>query len=82
MAEITPEARAQAIRDLEAILATLEGMSEWIDGDSSDRQRAAIMLEDAANLVRGAGWVIERLDPARVAMLAHRRMVTSPDRRF
>jgi hypothetical protein len=32
------------------------------------------MLEDAASLVRGAGWITERLDPARVAMLAHRRI--------
>jgi hypothetical protein len=74
MAELTQQGRQQAIRDLDAIEATLDGMSAWIDGGEPDRQRAAIQLEDAANLIRSTGWLIERLDPARVAMLAHRRM--------
>ncbi len=80
MGDLTPQARQQAVAHLEAIEQTLSAMSAWIDGDDPDQQRAAIHLEDATNLVRAAGWMIERLDPARVAMLAHRR-VTSPDGR-
>jgi hypothetical protein len=37
-------------------------VSVWIDGNEPDQQRAAIQLEDAANLIRSAGWLIERLD--------------------
>jgi hypothetical protein len=74
MADLSQRDREQAIAELERITDTLDRMSAWLDGDEPDRQRCAIMLEDAANLVRGAGWIVERLDPARVAMLAHRRM--------
>jgi hypothetical protein len=73
-AELTPQARQMAIAELEAIEQTLSGMSAWVDGDDPDRQRCSIYLEDASNLIRAADWMMERLDRARVAMLAHRRV--------
>ena len=74
MAEITPHDRQLAISELEHISDTLVLMGMWADGDSADRERASIALEDAARCVQAAGWLLERADRARVAELAHRRL--------
>lgn len=79
MAEISRRDRELAITELDHIERTLSAMSAWADGDSPDRERASIMLEDAAKAVMAAGWLIER-DPARVAELVHRRMTTDRHR--
>jgi len=71
---LTPQARQMAVRELEAIERTLSAMSAWVDGDSGERVRASILLEDAAQRVMAAGFLIERLDSGRVAELMHRRV--------
>ena len=73
MAELTPEGREQAVAELGRIEATLAQMSQWVDGGSPDRERCAVLLEDASLRVMAAALIIER-DPARVAELVHRRM--------
>jgi hypothetical protein len=77
MTDLTREGRRLAIITLKSIEQTLTQMSAWVDGDEADRQRTAIWLEDAAALVRSAGWTLERIDPETASQLAHRRMVTS-----
>jgi hypothetical protein len=72
-AELTPQARQMAIAELEAIERTLSAMSAWVDGDG-ERVRASILLEDAAQRVMSATFLIERLDPQRVSELMHRRV--------
>lgn len=59
---------------LARIEQTRSQMSQWVDGDDPAKQKAAILVEDAATAICAAGWVVERADPARVAMLTHRRM--------
>ena len=75
-AELTKQHREQALAWLDGIERTLSDMSAWADGDSPDRERASIALEDAARAVAAAGWLLQR-DPARVAGLVHRRTLTS-----
>jgi len=78
MAELSPHDRALAIAELERISGTLSQMSMWADGDSPDRERVSIMLEDAAKAVMAAGWLLERAGRLRVSELAHRRMSQGP----
>lgn len=72
--ELSPADCRLAIAELERIEQTLTQMCIWADGDSSDRERAAIALEDASRAVQAAGWLLERADRARVAELVHRRL--------
>jgi hypothetical protein len=74
MGEISPADRHLAIAELERIEQTLVQMSMWADGDSADRERVAIALEDASRAVQAAGWMLSRADRLRVSELAHRRM--------
>jgi hypothetical protein len=74
MAELSPHDRQLAIAELERIEQTLVQMSMWADGDSADRERCSIALEDASRAVQAAGWMLSRADRLRVAELVHRRM--------
>ena len=74
MAELSQQDRALAIAELERIEQTLTAMSMWIDGDSADRERCSIALEDAARAIQAGAYLIERADRERVAELVHRRM--------
>ena len=71
---LSPTDRKLAISELERIEQTLTLMCAWADGDSTDRERVAIALEDAARSVQAAGWLLERADRVRLAELAHRRL--------
>jgi uncharacterized membrane protein YebE (DUF533 family) len=80
MPDLDPAMVGAALAELERMITTLSQMSAWADGDTAGRERAAIMLEDAGNAVRAAGWELERADPqrpdpARIAQLVHRRLV-------
>jgi len=74
VAELSAQDRELAIAELERIERTLTDMSAWADGDSESQQRASIALEDAASQIRAAGWMLERIDPGRLASLVHRRI--------
>lgn len=74
MPELLPDQhRAMALAELERIEQTLSEMSQWVDGDAPDREKASVLLEDAARAVAAAGWALERASRSRVADLAHRR---------
>jgi hypothetical protein len=77
--ELSPDGRRLAIAELERIEQTLTLMSAWADGDSADRERVAIALEDAARAVQAAGWLLERADRVRVAELVHRRLTSGAE---
>jgi hypothetical protein len=74
MADLSRADRETACQELDHIEQILSAMSQWVDGPSADREKASIMLEDAARAVAAAAWTIQR-DPVRVAGLVHRRQV-------
>jgi hypothetical protein len=74
MAEISQADRQAALGNLEAAAQWLEDMASWADGDSPDRERCSIALEDAAKSVMVAAYLLERADRTRVSELGHRRM--------
>ncbi len=78
MAELTPRDRQLAIAALDRVEQTLTQMSMWVDDDSADSQRVAIMLEDSAKSVMVASYLLSRADRLRAAELVHRRM-SAPD---
>ncbi len=76
MADLSRADREVACRELDRIETMLTQMSAWVDGDSPDREKASIMLEDAAKAVMAAAWLIQR-DAVRVGELTHRRVLTT-----